>query len=299
MTNEEIVTMLQLGDGNRTQLLTALYQQNYPYILKTAGKYSSRAEIEDLTQEAFFGLTAAADHWQPNKEASFLHYATNWIKMVMYRYVMGNSTIRLPEHMTDKIRSVGKAEKDFQTEFLRDPDPRELAAVMGITMLQLEEIRRAEALAHCTSMDAPIGEGDSTLADLVPDQADPMEEVIEKRHREELRETIWKEVDSLPERQSKVLRMRYLDDFTLQRCADRMGCSIERARQNEINAIRELRKPKHRKVLSPYLVNRIAVESMKYGSYSRFIHNGESSTEHAAMQILELERQRILDELNQ
>lgn len=290
MTNEEIVAMLQLGDGDRTQLLTTLYQQNYPFILKIANKFRGYAEIEDLTQEAYFGLCAAADHWQPTGGATFMTYAANWLKMVMTRYATSNSTIRVPEYMAGKIKAVDQAKKDFQAEFLREPEPRELAAIMGITMLQLEEIRKAEIMAHCASLDSPVGEDDSTLADMVQDQSDPMEEVIEKRQREELKETIWKEVDSLPERQSKILRMRYQNNFTLQQCADRMGCSVERARQNELKAIRELRKPKHRKMLSPYLANRIAVESMKYGSYSRFMHTGFSSTEHAAMQILELER---------
>lgn len=92
MTNEELVALIQAGVDVQENM-AQLYQQNRRFITKIALPYSNTCELEDLVQEAYFGLEKAAKKFEPDRGFKFLTYAENWIRQVIHRYCQNNGNL--------------------------------------------------------------------------------------------------------------------------------------------------------------------------------------------------------------
>ena len=108
LKNEELVKLIQNGT-DVTENMQQLWQQNQGFIFKIAIQYQSLSELDDLIQESYFGLCKAVDHYNPDMDASFIHYASFWIRQQLMRYIKKNKTVRIPEHTHGKIREYKKS----------------------------------------------------------------------------------------------------------------------------------------------------------------------------------------------
>ncbi|MDY4692100.1 MAG: sigma-70 family RNA polymerase sigma factor, partial [Blautia sp.] len=124
---------------------------------------------------------------------------------------------------------------------------------------------------------------------LLPGGGDPEEEIVEQLQQEQLKETLWATVDKLPEPQPEVLRMRYLEDQTFKKISEQVGRGYQRTVQIHNDALRQLRRPRYRKKLDPFLDGEIYSSGLKGNGVGQFNRSWTSSTERAALKLADPE----------
>ena len=288
MTNEQLVIRIKAGT-DVTENMQQLWQQNQGFIFKIAIQYQSLSELDDLIQESYFGLCKAVDHYNPDMDASFIHYASFWIRQQLMRYIKKNKTVRIPEHTHGKIREYKKAVQQWQQRYHREPTEAEISDYIGIDGKTLEEIKRSALMGKIGSLDVPVGEeSDGTLYDLIPSGMDDKEDVLNKVANEELAEVLWGMVKELPGQQSEVLKMRFKENMKLREIGAVYGFSIDRARQIESKGLRTLRNPKRSRILREFLDDERIYNSALHGNgVSSFSNTWTSSTERIALKRIE------------
>lgn len=288
LKNEELVKMIQNG-ADVTENMQQLWQQNRGFIFKIAIQYQSLSELDDLIQESYFGLCKAVDHYNPDMDASFIHYASFWIRQQLIRYIKKNKTVRIPEHTHGKIREYKKAVQQWQQRYHREPTEAEISDYIGIDGKTLEEIKRSALMGKIGSLDVPVGEeSDGTLYDLIPSGMDDKEDVLNKVANEELAEVLWGMVEELPGQQSEVLKMRFKENMKLREIGAVCGFSTDRARQIESKGLRALRNPKRSRILREFLDDERIYNSALHGNgVSSFSNTWTSSTERIALKRIE------------
>jgi RNA polymerase primary sigma factor len=234
-----------------------LIESNLRLVISVAKKYRGRGvSFEDLIQEGNSGLIKAVERFDPDMGNRFSTYATWWIRQAVTRAVADHArTVRLPSHVVDALFRLRRADNALSIELGRDPSEEELAQWLGI---KPEEVRRLREVSQpIGSMNARVGaEEGAEMGDLLPD-----ERAGNDYARVEIGQwegTLHEAVESLPEREARILKMRHgLDGSktrTLREVSETLGISQERARQVEIKALRTIRTGRYagtlRRVLS-------------------------------------------------
>jgi RNA polymerase primary sigma factor len=234
-----------------------LIESNLRLVISVAKKYRGRGvSFEDLIQEGNSGLIKAVERFDPDMGNRFSTYATWWIRQAVTRAVADHArTVRLPSHVVDALFRLRRADNALSIELGRDPSEEELAERLGI---KSEEVRRLREVSQpIGSINARVGaEEGAEMGDLLPD-----ERAGDDYARVEIGQwegTLHEAVESLPEREARILKMRHgLDGSktrTLREVSEALGISQERARQVEIKALRTIRTGRYagtlRRVLS-------------------------------------------------
>ena len=169
MTNEQIVSEIRNGFST-TNNMQLLYESNLPLIKKFIKPYTAYECEADLLQESYFGLWEAVRHYETSKNVRFITYARYWIVQSVQRYLENcGSTVRIPTHTRAKMSRIRKAISQLRQEQGRQPVPTEIAALLGVSMEEVQEIQGY--MQSVVSLDTPIAEDNSlTLADTL--QAD-------------------------------------------------------------------------------------------------------------------------------
>lgn len=293
MTNENLVREIKQGN-NTTENLEKLYLNNRKFIYQIANKYKGYVDIEDLIQEAYFGLYEAVQRYEESRGVLFLTYATHWIKQFMHRYIENNSNcIRVPAHLQGKIREYQKTFKAYQTELNRNPLDSEICYILAISQEQLTKVKKAIYRKNITSLDIPLTEdGESTLSNVIPSDENIENYVIDDIYNKQFKEDLWGLVnDTLPEDEIKVIELRYKDNKSLDGIGQTLGITRDKVRQTEAKALRKLRTgAKARAFKNKY------EEQLCYswkGSVGLFKRTWMSSTEMSALKIYDEEVRHI------
>lgn len=220
-----------------------LVQANLRLVVSIAKKYIGQGVLfMDLVQEGSLGLIKAAEKFDYSKNFKFSTYATWWIKQTIIRAISNNSrTIRIPVHMTDKIRKFKRMYTTLSFELGRDPTDKEIAERLGMTFKQILSIKKA-LIKEPISLETPVTD-DLNVGDYIEDKSYRSPENQTKNNV--LKGSIGNLLSTLPERERKIVCCRFGINGeiprTLEQLGEIMGYSKERIRQLEDNALTKIR----------------------------------------------------------
>lgn len=242
---ENINRKIFLGMQRTKQAKKEMVSANLRLVVSIAKKYTNNGlSFLDVIQEGNTGLMKAVDKFEYKRGFKFSTYATWWIRQSITRAIADQSrTIRVPVHMVENMQKVEKAKKKLKQQLGRNPKPDEIAA---LTELPIDKVEKAlKVTKEPISMETPVGsdEDESSIADFIEDDSKntPFDNISENVLREKLKEAVKK----LPEREAKIISMRFglnmPSDFTLEEVGLQFNVTRERIRQIEAKALRMIR----------------------------------------------------------
>jgi len=235
----------------KDELITA----NLRLVVSIAKKYVNRGlTLLDLVQEGNIGLMKAADRYESGKGTKFSTYSTWWIRQRITRAILDQArTIRLPVHLIEESTRISRIYAKFMREKGREPSSEEVAKLMGLSVVRVNEILRA--IQEPVSLETPILSEEKELKDVIIDEK--ATSPFKTLENSEASYRIEQVLSSLTEREEKIIRMRFgigvNSEHTLEEVGKYFNLTRERIRQIEIKALKKLRHPARSRQLKEYV----------------------------------------------
>jgi RNA polymerase primary sigma factor len=240
---EEIALAKRIKKGDEAAR-EHMIKANLRLVVKIARDYEGQGlPLLDLINEGNIGLMKGVERFDPTKGAKLSTYASWWIKQAIKRALSNQSkTIRLPDHVVDKLANIRRAEVKLHEMLDREPTDEELADFLRLDVRRVKIYRQASKAP--VSLDAPLSDDDSDqVSEIVadPNAAAPFERLVKETDTALLKEVL----AGLTDREKAILAMRFgLNDGvekTLEEIGKVFGVTRERIRQIESEALKKLR----------------------------------------------------------
>mgnify|MGYP000804703222 CR=1 FL=1 len=229
---QELYPLVHSGDkAARDEFI----QGNLRLVLSVIQRFSSRGEnIDDLFQVGCIGLIKAIDNFDINQNVRFSTYAVPMIIGEIRRYLRDNNAMRVSRSIRDVAYHAMQEKEKLVAKLGRDPTVEEIAKAMN--MKKEEIVLALEAIVEPVSLYEPVfSDGGDTIyvMDQLGDSGDDgswLDEII-------FRES----VENLPEREKKILYLRFLKGKTQMEVAGEIGISqaqVSRLEKGAIEAIK-------------------------------------------------------------
>lgn len=252
---EEISLARQIKSGNRSAL-ERLTKANLRFVVSVAKQYQNQGlSLGDLINEGNLGLIKAAKRFDETRGFKFISYAVWWIRQSILQALAEQSRIvRLPLNRVGALNKIGKAYRDLEQEYEREPSKKEIASELNMNVSDVAETLKISR--RHVSVDAPFSQNDeSSLLDLIQnDQQPPPDNSLMS---ESLMKDLERALTTLSEREAEVLKLYFGftrdHSYTLEEIGNKFNLTRERVRQIKEKAIRRLRQTSQSKNLRIYL----------------------------------------------
>jgi RNA polymerase sigma factor (sigma-70 family) len=241
LTREEEVELAKRIEKGDLAAKERLINSNLRLVVKFATRYEGHGlSREDLIQEAMLGLIRAAEKFDWRRGYKFSTYAVLWIRQAVQRGLDNSGrTVRIPAHIAQRERSVARAMGDLRARLDRDPTDEEIAAEVK---LPVEEVRAIADLTRVTtSLDAPVGDGETSLGELRAESDVDLEQEVLERHQER---AVDDALAKLTEDERRVIQTRFgtggRPARSLRDAARELGLSQQSTRELEERALSRL-----------------------------------------------------------
>ncbi len=255
ITEEEEKQLRERIKKGDKEALKRLIEGNLRFVVNYAKRFLGYGlSYEDLINEGNLGLIEAAARFDPDKNVKFLSYAIWWIRQAILHALSQNSrAVLIPKRMQDKLSKVLKAKQRLEQKYQREVSAEEIARELNMKPEEVSELLSV-AQEDVSLSQVDDDEEGTALQDQIGDQDSTLREFWQKNLRRKIEEAL----KSLPEKEAKVIRLRYglgedEEPKTLDEIGRIMGISRERVRQIEKKALKKLRMNKILNALRGYL----------------------------------------------
>ena len=290
MTNEQLVEEIKNGHSV-TENMQLLYENNLPLIKRYIRKYTAYEDMEDLLQEAYFGLLEAVKHYETSENVLFMSYASYWIKQAVQRYIENcGSTVRIPAQRKQMMIRYKKTVRNLEQKLNRTPNDKEVADIMRVPEELLPELKIH--MQGVSSLDAPLADDDSlSLCDTVQADYSLENDVIDKIYEEHAKNVLWGIVERFTtDRENEIIKEYYAKNKSMPQIAKERGMTFQNVRTIKDKGLRKLRYGRAKRELLDKIEE---VESGVYrsGKSNYKTNNFTSKVEYIAIRRAELEHE--------
>jgi len=242
LPHERVIELAQRIEKGDLEAKDLLINSNLRLVVSVARKYQGQGlSFADLVQEGMLGLIRAAEKFDYRKGYRFSTYATIWIRQALQRGLDNTGrTVRLPAHISQRVRRLGRAEREMALRLGREPSMEELADELDTDTDEIERLASYQQVL--ASLDAGVGEdGETPLGALLPVDEVPLED---QAIRGETARVVQEGLASLPTEEMQVVGARFGTDGegerTVEQTARHLGLSVAETRRIEERALQRL-----------------------------------------------------------